>query len=54
MAAQKKICSGGIAGAVATLMVVAAASPALARPAFNCGGAALLGGAQLLCSHVDP
>ncbi len=28
--------------------------PALARPAFTCGGFALLGGAQLICSHVDP
>lgn len=27
---------------------------AAARPAVSCGGAALIGGAQLLCSHVDP
>ena len=33
---------------------MAAASPALAAPAFSCGGFALQGGAQLLCSHVDP
>ncbi|MGI4763744.1 MAG: hypothetical protein ACRYGP_01555 [Janthinobacterium lividum] len=27
---------------------------ATAAPAFSCGGFAQLGGAQLLCSHVDP
>jgi hypothetical protein len=27
---------------------------ALAKSAVACGGAALLGGAQLMCSHVDP
>ena len=30
------------------------ASPALAKSAVSCAGVALLGGAQLLCSHVDP
>lgn len=31
------------------------AAPALAAAAaFSCGGAAMLGGAQLLCSHTDP
>jgi hypothetical protein len=29
-------------------------SPAFARMVVNCGGAALAGGAQLLCSHADP
>ncbi len=29
-------------------------SPCLAKTVVNCGGAALLGGAQLLCSHTDP
>jgi hypothetical protein len=33
---------------------IAAAGPALAKTVVNCGGAALLGGAQLLCSHLDP
>lgn len=28
--------------------------PALAAAPFSCGGFAQLGGAQLLCSHVDP
>jgi hypothetical protein len=30
------------------------ANPALAKAVVSCGGAALLGGAQLLCSHLDP
>jgi hypothetical protein len=34
--------------------LVFAATPALARSIVNCGGAALLGGAQLICSHIDP
>lgn len=34
--------------------LIAAAGPALAKTIVNCGGAALLGGAQLLCSHTDP
>ena len=36
------------------LIAVGASHSAAARPAFSCGGAALLGGAQLICSHVDP
>lgn len=28
--------------------------PALAASSVNCGGAALMGGAELLCSHVNP
>jgi hypothetical protein len=38
-------------------LVAASALPsgsAVAAPAYACGGAALAGGAQLLCSHVDP
>lgn len=27
---------------------------AFAKAAFSCGGVALLGGVQLICSHVDP
>jgi hypothetical protein len=30
------------------------AGPALGKTVVNCAGAALLGGAQLLCSHLDP
>jgi hypothetical protein len=33
---------------------MATAKPAFAKTIVSCGGAALLGGAQLLCSHVDP
>ncbi len=36
------------------LALALAPAPALAGPAFSCGGFAQLGGAQLLCSHVDP
>jgi hypothetical protein len=36
------------------LWPIAAVSPALAKTVVSCGGAALLGGAQLLCSHLDP
>jgi hypothetical protein len=40
------------------IMVVAALSgcafPAAAKDAVSCGGAAMLGGAQLNCSHVQP
>ncbi|WP_246731786.1 hypothetical protein [Methylocapsa sp. S129] len=28
--------------------------PAIAKTVVSCGGAALLSGAQLLCSHTDP
>ena len=39
--------------------VLAAGPEPIARPAFaasvvNCGGAALVGGAELLCSHLNP
>lgn len=33
---------------------LSSANPALAKAVVSCGGAALLGGAQLLCSHLDP
>jgi hypothetical protein len=36
------------------LLPIATTSPALAKTIVSCGGAALLGGAQLLCSHVAP
>ena len=35
-------------------LAFAAPSPALAKSAVSCGGAALLSGAELLCSHIDP
>ncbi|MGI3899604.1 MAG: hypothetical protein ACRYGP_32400 [Janthinobacterium lividum] len=40
--------------AALVLALVMAPLPALAAPPFTCGGFAQLGGAQLLCSHVDP
>lgn len=42
--------------AVALLLVLAlaGAGPASAGPAFSCGGFAMLGGAELACSHIDP
>lgn len=35
-------------------LCAAMVQPALAKTIVSCGGAALLGGAQLLCSHLDP
>lgn len=43
----------GAGGAAAALALVVA-GPAAAAPAFSCGGFAMAGGAELLCSHVDP
>ncbi len=51
---------GGVLRGVARLLalgilVLSANGAALAAPsAVSCGGAAMLGGAQLLCSHVEP
>ncbi len=42
-----RLCAGA-------LLPIATTSPALAKTIVSCAGAALLGGAQLLCSHVDP
>ena len=36
------------------LALLVAASPAAAKTVVSCGGAVLLGGVELLCSHVDP
>src|SRR5271155_1396565 len=51
MARQK---SSKLALCAALFLPTALTSPALAKSAVSCGGAALIGGAQLLCSHVDP
>ena len=40
-----------MAGAVGVVLCPGAAR---ARTAFNCAGAAMAGGAELLCSHTDP
>ena len=46
---------GLIRAAVISLgLPIAMVSPAFAKTVVNCAGAALVGGAQLLCSHVDP
>jgi hypothetical protein len=42
------------AASVAVLLAILTGCPALAKSAVSCGGAALVGGAQLLCSHVAP
>ncbi len=42
------------AAAVSLVLALVGAGPALAAPAFNCGGFAMLGGAELACSHIDP
>ena len=45
----------GLASCLAlVLALLAADGTALAGQAVSCGGAAMLGGAQLMCSHVDP
>ena len=36
------------------LATIALLSVAAARPAVSCGGAALAGGAEILCSQLDP
>ena len=36
------------------LVLMTAATPVLAAAPFSCGGFAMLGGAQLICSHTDP
>jgi hypothetical protein len=35
-------------------LLILRASPAEAAPVVACGGAAMQGGAQLMCSHTDP
>ena len=41
-------------GLLMAVAALGAPSPAQAAAPYSCGGFALLGGAQLLCSHVDP
>lgn len=43
-----------VAGLGAGLGLAAWASPCIAEQAVSCGGFALLGGAQINCSHVAP
>jgi hypothetical protein len=39
---------------MAAALWIAAAAPTAASPAVSCAGQALLSGALLLCSHLDP
>jgi hypothetical protein len=39
---------------IAGILALLASTPAVGKTTVSCGGAALLGGVQLLCSHVDP
>ena len=39
---------------LALFALFAGSGPALAAKPFACGGFAMLGGAQLICSHTDP
>jgi hypothetical protein len=41
-------------GTAAIIAVAATSGSAVAGSPVSCGGAAMLTGAQLLCSHVDP
>jgi hypothetical protein len=43
--AKRALCAG--------ILLSAMAGQALAKSAVSCGGAALLSGAQLVCSHID-
>jgi hypothetical protein len=52
--AAEKALSAGAGMAAGFFLFVGAIKPALAKTIVSCGGAALLGGAQLLCSHLDP
>ena len=47
---MKREAAAGMALALAGL----AGPPAFAAPAYSCGSFAMAGGAELLCSHVDP
>ena len=42
------------AAAFLAMMTLCVGTAAFGRPAFSCGGFALLGGAELVCSHTDP
>ena len=46
--------SGGLRRAATAALALTLSTPVWARSAVSCTGAVLAGGAQLLCSHVDP
>src|ERR1700677_1079379 len=39
---------------IAGMLALLASTAAVGKTVVSCGGAALLGGVQLMCSHVDP
>jgi hypothetical protein len=43
-----------LAGAFVVVLNTLSMGAAAAAPAVSCGGAAMMGGAELMCSHVDP
>ena len=45
---------GRLGSVSCALSLLVLAEPAFGKQIVSCGGAVLLGGAQLLCSHVDP
>jgi hypothetical protein len=45
---------GGVSGLALALACLASSHPAKASQPVACGGAAMMGGAQLMCSHTDP
>jgi hypothetical protein len=45
---------GRVGSAACALSSLLLAGPAFGKQIVSCGGAVLLTGAQLLCSHVDP
>jgi hypothetical protein len=46
--------AAGMTILAAIFAVAGMTSPAAAKSAVSCGGAVLLNGTELLCSHVDP
>jgi hypothetical protein len=46
--------SAAVLALTAGMLALVACTPAVGKTAVSCGGAALLGGVELLCSHVDP
>jgi len=46
--------TGGWRRAATAALALTLSTPVWARSAVSCAGAVLAGGAQMLCSHVDP
>jgi hypothetical protein len=54
MPGRRRVKALFLCGLLTVCLPVHLASPASAAPIVSCAGAALVGGAQLLCSHTDP